>query len=420
MLHVICGYDYRITNDVTYYQSYDGPALNYSTSSFKTTEIQIFPNGLLFQNAITACEASVQRSIEHVQLLLRGEGLRQDVFDLFAAAFYLVTRYEEYLPFIADRHNRFEASQSVLFKHGLLERPLINEWAEDLKQTFSKTHAGLPTRAASYHYKITIDVDQAFAFKNRGVVINAYALLKNSLRVNATSLSAQVQTIRNKRKDPFDTFSYLKKLKQAYGFSLLYFINAGFGTKYDKNLPLTNRHFKELVTDLASYAVLGLHPSYYSDKNLHKKVQEKNALERAINKTVTISRQHYLKLHLPITYRHLIAIDIQEDYSMGYASHPGFRAGTCTPFRWFDLEEDKATTLLIYPITYMEGTFAQYLRLSAKEALQRMNELTQTVKRHNGCHISIWHNHTVNDAFDWKGWKTVFEQNLENIINPEP
>jgi hypothetical protein len=68
----------------------------------------------------------------------QGEGLRQDVFDLFAAAFYLVTRYEEYLPFIADRHNRFEASQSVLFKHGLLERPLINEWAEDLKQTFFK------------------------------------------------------------------------------------------------------------------------------------------------------------------------------------------------------------------------------------------------------------------------------------------
>jgi hypothetical protein len=102
-------------------------------------------------------------------LLLRGEGLRQDVFDLFAAAFYLVTRYEEYLPFIADRHNRFEASQSVLFKHGLLERPLINEWAEDLKQTFSKTHAGLRARTASYQYKITIDVDQAFAFKTEAL-----------------------------------------------------------------------------------------------------------------------------------------------------------------------------------------------------------------------------------------------------------
>jgi hypothetical protein len=420
MLHVICGYDYRITNDVTYYQSFDGPALNYSTSSLKTSEIHIVPNGLLFQNTITACEATVRRSGEHVELLLKGERLRQDIFDLLAASFYLVTRYEEYLPFTADRHNRFEASQSVLCKHGLLERPLLNEWSEDLKRTFSKAYARLRARAASYQYKITIDVDQAFAFKHRGVIINAYALLKNTLRLNAASLSAQVQTIRNKTHDPFDTFSYLKKLQQAYSFPLLYFINAGTRTKYDKNLPLTNRHFKALVAGMTSYAEVGLHPSYYSGKEIQKMVQEKKTLERVLNRTVTKSRQHYLKLLLPATYRHLIAMDIHEDYSMGYASHPGFRAGTCTPFQWFDLEEDKATLLTVYPITYMEGTFFQYLHLSAEEALQRMNKLTQTVKRHNGCHISIWHNHTVNDAFNWKGWKTVFEQTLKNIINPEP
>jgi hypothetical protein len=66
----------------------------------------------------------------------------------------------------------------------------------------------------------------------------------------------------------------------------------------------------------------------------------------------------------------------------------------------------------------MEGTFAQYLNLTPVEALQRMNSLTNTVKKHNGCHISIWHNHTVNNTFGWKGWKTVFEQTLVNIINP--
>jgi hypothetical protein len=384
----------------------------------KENELHVVPNGLLFQNTIVICKATIQRG-ESIPLFLKGDGIREDVFDPFAAAFYLVTRYEEYLPFVADRHQRFEASESVLFKQGLLERPLVNEWAEDLKKTFSKTHACLDSRTASYNYKVTIDVDQAFAFKHRGIARNVFAFLKNSLRFNIKHLSEQIKTISNKKKDPFDSFDYLKDLQQAYGFPLLYFINVGTGTKYDKNLPLTNRHFKALVAEMASYAEVGLHPSYYTSTKLQRIIREKKELEQASKQKITKSRQHYLKLILPITYRHLLIMDMQEDYSMGYASHPGFRAGTCTPFRWFDLEENKVTPLMIYPITYMEGTFAQYLNLSPTEALERMNKLTRTVKQHNGCHVSIWHNHTVNDTLNWKGWKTVFEQSLSNIINPE-
>jgi len=47
-------------------------------------------------------------------------------FDPFASAFLIVTRMEEYLPGPRDSYGRFIAENSILFRHGLLEKPVIN------------------------------------------------------------------------------------------------------------------------------------------------------------------------------------------------------------------------------------------------------------------------------------------------------
>lgn len=39
-------------------------------------------------------------------------------FDVFAASFYLLSRYEEYLPHLKDEHGRYPASESLAFKNG--------------------------------------------------------------------------------------------------------------------------------------------------------------------------------------------------------------------------------------------------------------------------------------------------------------
>ena len=71
---------------------------------------------------------------------------------------------------------------------------------------------------------------------------------------------------------------------------------------------------------------------------------------------VTKSRQHFLAFELPTTYLKLIQSGILEDYSMGYASHLGFRAGICSPFRFYNLLEEKETDLVVYPFQVMDVT----------------------------------------------------------------
>ena len=72
--------------------------------------------------------------------------------------------------------------------------------------------------------------------------------------------------------------------------------------------------------------------------------KEKNRLEGITNMQTKRSRQHYLRFSLPETYQQLIDLEIEEDYSMGYASHVGFRASTCTPFYFYDLDFEIQTS----------------------------------------------------------------------------
>jgi len=116
---------------------------------------------------------------------------------------------------------------------------------------------------------------------------------------------------------------------------------------------------------------------------------------------------------LPDTYRDLIELDIQEDYTMGYASDYGFRAGLCTPFFFYDLDLEVETSLKIFPFALMEGTLKYYQKVSPEKAMEHIRPLIDEVKKVNGCFISLWHNDSMNDLGTWKGWQKVYLEMVE-------
>src|SRR5690606_6041781 len=60
-------------------------------------------------------------------------------FDIFAASFYLLSRYEEYLPHVKDEYGRFMASESIAYKYDFLRQPVVDIWAYKLKEVL-QTH----------------------------------------------------------------------------------------------------------------------------------------------------------------------------------------------------------------------------------------------------------------------------------------
>jgi hypothetical protein len=415
ILEDICGFEIKFTCDEAEYQSYSGPSLNYSGREFNKKEIRIAPASLLFEDSLNPVIPRIEKKRNEIEFYLPGRNSDRLVADPFAAAFFLVSRYEEYFPFTPSAFNSYEANASISCQEGLLNRPLVNEWAEALKKQILETYPSTPYRTNQFSPVISIDIDQAYAFKHRGRLRNILSFIRNIVFLKRKLLWAQVKTIFLSQQDPYDTYEYLKKMQYDSKLSFIYFVNLGAYSRFDKNLDAANPALKKLLNDINSYAPVGIHPSYFSNEKPEKFANEIKSLENLLGKPITKSRQHYLKIKLPDTYQHLLNAGIKEDYSMGYGMQPGFRAGTCTPFNWFDLSKNMVTPLKIYPITFMEGTFGEDLKMSPQDALGKMNEFIDTVKKHNGSFICIWHNQTVNDLFFWKGWKIVFEQMIKKI-----
>ena len=94
---------------------------------------------------------------------------------------------------------------------------------------------------------------------------------------------------------------------------------------------------------------------------------------------------------------------------MGYCDRIGFRAGTCTPFYFYDLENEITTNLKIFPFVYMDGVLKDRIKYSHDEAIVKITEIKDEVKKVKGQFTSIWHNESLSDEDIWKGWRRVFE-----------
>ncbi len=336
-------------------------------------------------------------------------------FDVFAASFYFLSRYEEYLSFNADEHGRYPAEQSLQYRLNLLDTPVIDGWALILKNILLKKFPSLIFAKRKFAFVPTIDVDRAYHFRSSGLIKNTARILKAAIKLNTEKVVDIILTGLGQN-DPFDTYDYLAEVHERYHLTpIFFFLLAKEGhQEFDQNLSPEDESFTALISKVALKASVGLHPSYASNTETKKIKEELISLQEITNQRIDASRQHFLKLHLPHTYLKLIKAGINHDYSMGYASQIGFKAGTCTPFFWYDLQLEKQSHLTIHPFAVMDVTLQQYLNLNQAQAMAKIDQLIASVKLVDGIFYSLWHNESVSETGRWKGWKAVYEYMLKN------
>lgn len=409
VLHRLLGLSYRFTTDVHSFIQTTGPGFVYGEKAvegfpfFKATH-------LLFEREIVSQEIKPFDfgGVKVIFPVYDRSSLLP--FDLFAASFFFVSRYEEYLPFSPDRYGRFEATSSCLHTMGMLQKPLVNIWSRHLARILQTHFAGLECRFPTYHFQPTYDIDAAWAYLHKGPFRSLGATFRDLLNHDFKEIRTRWRVLHKKQADPFDTFKLQLELQKKYRLRPIYFILfAEYGLN-DKNTPVRNPHFRQLIKILADYAPVGIHPSFGSFLNKPKLRSEIHSLAAVLNREITKSRQHFLRLSLPATYHHLIDLDITDDYTMGYASQPGFRAGIATSFPFYDLDHDLPTNLEIHPITLMDGTLRDYLALDHEKALQTAFQLCREVKEVGGTFTTLWHNETLSNEKRWKGWVELYEE----------
>ncbi len=410
----ILGLNIRLTDDSDEFKSYNGPKISY-TSHPISNELFFLSKSLLFENDIKQMDINIF-DWEGVKVFFPTNKNSSLPFDPFSAGFYLVSRYEEYLPHIEDKFDRFEAKESFAFQHDFIKKPMINLWAKCLKKILTDRFPDLSFPETKYQFISSLDIDNAFAYREKGFIRNLGAFSKSLIGFNFDDIKERSKVLLGLIPDPYDTYEYQLSLQKKYKFkSIYFFLLADYGLN-DKNISVNNRKLHSLIKSISDYFEVGIHPGFGSNSSKNKLKIENRRLESILKREVTKSRQHFLKLSFPETYRNLIELDISDDYTMGYASSTGFRSSICTSFYFYDLDLELKTALKIHPFTAMEATLKDYMNLSPQEAINELKMLIDEVKNVDGTFISIWHNESLSDSKNWTGWRKVYEEMVKYAL----
>lgn len=394
------GFNYELTTDITHFTAANARKFNYSNRSFEGIPT-VTPCNLLFDEGIDAI-ALDKVCFEDLEIMSFNQ-----IPDLLASIFFVLSRYEEYWVSERDAHDRFPAVCSMQSVYGWLNEPICDRWAISLL-----TFIGIPlTPNVEFKIQPTFDIDSTFAYKEKGLLRNMVGTIRDVSKGKIARVKERFQVLSNTRKDPFDTFDRIKALTVNYPDTRCFWLMADYGS-YNKNLAFNNTKQREIIQDIATRCKIGIHPGYDSYTSAKPLALEISRLSAVLEKPVTFSRQHFLRVRIPETYTLLVEQRIKEDYSMGYAETTGFRMGTARQTPWFNLRTNEITGLMFQPFCYMDGTLNEYLKLSPEQAIQEVRELKTVIKQYGGTFSFIWHNETLGFKEHWSGWEPVFEESI--------
>ena len=407
------GISYSITSNKKEFEVHSQEKINYSSLRFENSFF-IRSADLLFENNISPQKIPVSELDSHKVLFPHLDcDLR---FDIFSASFYLLSRYEEYLDFTSDEFGRFQATDSLAYQNDFLKLPIVDIWILYFKKKLAYIFPTLVfSSTKNFKALLTYDIDIAYKFKGRNLLRTVGSSFKDLLQGNFKNIVQRKIVLLKIRKDNWDIYDELQHTIQKTKFSSIFFFLVGNPSKYDRNLKTERPLMVQLINKIAAFTEIGIHPSFYSNQNSSQLKVEKEKLENIVKKKIIKSRQHFLKLKFPDTYSNLIALGIKEDYTMGFPEMPGFRAGTCTPFYFYDLQKEQKTDLLIFPISCMEASFKYYLKSSPEESLSLIKNIINSVRGVNGTFISIWHNDNLEDTQLDKNWRWCHKEMIQYL-----
>lgn len=412
LLGDMLGIQLDFTSDKSVLQNCEEPKLSYSINPIGD-ELHFRSVGLLHEKGVKDQTIKVLENEFGKYFYAHNSKESALNFDVFAASFFLLSRYEECLPHLRDQYNRFEATESLGYQNNFLAEPIVDQWVLRLKSLLASKFPTLTFKKREYKFVSTIDIDNAYAFKHKGLMRTLGAYGRSVATGNFQEAIDRTKVLFGSKTDPYDTYDFQLEMQRKFDAETIYFfLLADYGVN-DKNVPHYNQQFQSLIKHLGDYAQIGIHPGFNSNQKNDNLTKEKKRLENIIHRSVRKSRQHFLILHIPHTYQRLVENDISEDYSMGYAAHVGFRAGTCTPYRFYDLDMETPMDLTVYPFAFMEATLKYYMKLPPEEAKPVISDLVKKVREVDGTFIGLWHNETLTDQGIWKGWKDVFLHMME-------
>lgn len=330
--------------------------------------------------------------------------------DIFGAAFFMLSRYEEAVSRERDDHGRFPAAASVAFRCGFLHRPLVDEYVEILWAAVHKLWPRLKRKPRQFRMYVSCDVDHpyhpgagSFARTVRRVVGELVRTNDLARAANALKNYRALQT-GNWTNDPYYyTVDWMMDVNERAGNRVsFYFIPEITDRRHDDTCPINDEAVLAMMKRIAFRGhEIGLHPGYNTHESRTGVSSGKKRLQSILDRwylgqDVLGGRHHYLRwsTRTPAIWD---AAALEYDSTLSYAEHAGFRCGTCHEYPMYDLHSRVPLKVRQRPLVCMEASVLRHMGYGVGEqALAKMMKLKAATMRMRGNFTLLWHN----SAFD--------------------
>ena len=418
LFNAVLGIDFSIIREKETFLQQTGACINYSDEDLDHG-LQIVPHGLLFEKGarkISNLEVSQWNGYFCFFRQMQGD----IPFDLFAASFYLLTLYEEYYPKQLDEHGRFNLNESLAYRNGFLKIPLIDRWTYLLKEELEKRYPDIQFKKREFRFISTFDVDHPYLYLKKGLIRSIGGIIRDLLNRKFENIVTRFKVFFRLKPDPYmEAIRWVDRIHKESGKSYYLFALMNDRGKYGRKtfFPLT-AYYRFLKN--SDSAIVGLHPSYETCRNLKLVIKEKKRLEKVLEKPgISTSRQHFLRMLIPETFRQLEESGFREDFTTAFAHAPGFRSGTAVPYYFYDVEKDTTGELLLHPTVVMDACLITHLGLCPEAALDKIKRLIDECKQSGGDFVSLWHNSNLMGNSNNNPWINVFIEMFHYAISVE-
>jgi hypothetical protein len=413
------GIEYSILSDKTAFLKKSGVCINYSNEDLNHG-LQILPHGLLSESGVRKIPDLEESEWQGFFCFFKQE--KGDIpFDLFSASFYLLTLYEEYGSEKIDEHGRFDYQESLAFRKGFLEIPIVDRWVDCLGLELTKKYPGFVFRRKQIFSCInTFDVDFPYLYRKKGLIKIVGASIRDLWKSDFKNLASRFKTLLHFEPDPYwEALRQIHEIQTKAGKNYLLFVMMGGKDKYGMNTFRPGKSYFAYLKNSRRVTV-GLHPSYDTFLNPDLLMTEKKRLQNIWEgNEISSSRQHYLRMRIPDTFRELRKAGLTNDYTLAYAKAPGFRSGTAISYRFYDVEKEEESEIILHPTVVMDSTLITHLQLSPEEAIVKLKKMIEECYQSAGKYISVWHNSNLDGNEEENPWINVFMTSFKYAISLE-
>jgi hypothetical protein len=189
---------------------------------------------------------------------------------------------------------------------------------------------------------------------------------------------------------------------------MFFFQFADYST-FDKNVSPHSNRFRFLIKSIADYSAIALAASYSSFGDIALLIKEKKQLSNVVHRPIDVSRMRYNRVDVPQTYRNLVEAEFTDDFTMGYTHEIGFRASTCTPFYFYDINLEIQQPIKLHPFAVHDYAFPNHM--GKEEIMGQIEVLYREVKGVNGELVTIFSNELLGSS-NPVNWMELYESVL--------